>query len=136
MKTNWKEKLIRFMTGRYGGADLLNRTLMIGGLLLVLIAAFVPGVASLILQLAGIALLGWSYFRIFSRNIARRYQENQRFLTFVNKTFKQPMARLRGSREFRYFACPKCRTKVRVPRGKGKVRIRCPKCSEVFERKA
>ena len=136
MKNNqWKQRLITFMSGRYG-SDTLNRTLWITGLIIILLAAFLPDVPALIGELLGLALLVWGYYRMFSRNISKRYSENQRFLQWVRTYCQQPWARLRGSRQFRYFACPQCHTKVRVPRGKGKVRIRCPKCGEAFEKKA
>ena len=61
-----------------------------------------------------------------SRNTYRRYQENRKFLQFFTRL---------KDRQNRYFDCPKCRQLVRVPRGKGKIAITCPRCKEKFIRK-
>lgn len=66
-------------------------------------------------------------FRIFSRNTARRYEENLKFTQFF--------ARIKGRKTHCYFSCPGCKTKVRVPRGKGKIKITCPSCRETFIKK-
>ena len=68
----------------------------------------------------------WSMFRIYSRNIEARRRENAAFQRFFT--------RLRD-RQNRYFTCPRCRQVVRVPRGKGRINIRCPKCGEQFIKK-
>ena len=64
--------------------------------------------------------------RTLSRNTYRRYQENRKFLQFFTRL---------KDRQNRYFDCPKCRQLVRVPRGKGKIAITCPRCKEKFIRK-
>ena len=71
-------------------------------------------------------LLGWALFRTLSRNTYKRYQENRKFLQIFDRL---------KDRQHRYFDCPKCRQTVRVPRGKGKIAISCPKCGEKFIRK-
>ncbi|MBO2527292.1 MAG: hypothetical protein CW335_03815, partial [Clostridiales bacterium] len=73
-----------------------------------------------------LGLLGFSLFRTFSRNIYTRQKENRRF--------RQLWTRLRD-RKNRYYRCPKCRQTVRVPKGRGKISIRCPKCGEKFIKK-
>ena len=65
-------------------------------------------------------------FRMLSRNTYKRYQENRKYLTLVERL---------KDREHRYFDCPRCRQPVRVPRGKGKIAITCPKCREKFIKK-
>ena len=65
-------------------------------------------------------------FRMLSRNTYKRYQENRKYLRF--------MERLKD-KEHRHFDCPRCRQPVRVPRGKGKIAITCPKCGEKFIKK-
>ena len=72
-------------------------------------------------------------FRVFSRNLPRRRAENARFLQRV-WGLRRRMGRLRD-REHRYFSCPGCRAICRVPRGRGTLRITCPKCGHVMERK-
>ena len=118
--------LRRFFMGRYGH-DKLNMAILSGGLLLCVIGMFVDNVlADLILTLGSYALLVWSLVRCFSRNTYKRYQENRRFLLWLDRLKDQ---------KHRYFACPRCRQTVRVPRGKGKIAITCPKCREKFIKK-
>lgn len=116
------EKFRRFMYGRYG-SDQLNVFLLIFGVVLCLLSSFTP------LYFLGILCyvpLVWAIFRMYSRNVYKRQRENQRFL--------QLFARFRD-RQYRYFSCPRCRQRVRVPRGKGKIIIRCPSCGERFQKK-
>ena len=115
-----------FMTGRYG-TDQLNTAILCTGLVACLISAFI-NVASVNLLLTAVsyALMFWALFRSFSRNTYKRYQENRKFLQFFDRL---------KDREHRYFDCPKCRQVVRVPRGKDKIAITCPKCKEKFIKK-
>jgi len=117
----------RFMEGRYGN-DKLNSAIL-GAALVVVIAAifFTNPLVNLILHAIAYVLMFWSIFRTFSRNTYRRYEENRKFLKFVDR-FRD--------RDHRYFDCPKCRQTVRVPRGKGKIAITCPRCREKFLRKS
>ena len=84
------------------------------------------GIKDLILTLGMYALLTISLVRCFSRNTYKRYQENRKFLQLTGRM---------KDREHRYFDCPKCRQMVRVPRGKGKISITCPRCREKFVKK-
>lgn len=114
--------LARFMYGRYG-SDKLNMVLLVTGLVISLISSF-----------SGVFLLGYVswipfffvLFRMFSRNIPARRRENQRFVNFLNRL---------KDRDNRYFNCPQCHQMVRVPKGKGKINIRCPKCGNKFIKK-
>lgn len=118
--------LRRFMQGRYG-SDKLNTTILMVALVLVLVYTFLPfGPVQLILWILSYVLMIWAIFRMLSRNTYRRYQENRRFLQFVDGI---------RDREHRYYDCPNCHQRVRVPRGKGKISISCPKCREKFIRK-
>ena len=118
--------LRRFMTGRYG-TDKLNTTILGAGLVVCLITIFVPvWPINLILTGVSYGLMFWAIFRCFSRNTYKRYQENRKYLTFLERI---------KDREHRYFDCPKCRQPVRVPKGKGKIAITCPKCKEKFIKK-
>lgn len=122
----FKQWLQRFMTGRYG-TDKLNTWILGGGLVLCIVSIFVPIPAvDLVLTLGAYALMIWAIFRTFSRNTYKRYRENRRFLMMLDRV---------KDRQHRYFDCPKCRQPVRVPRGKGKIMITCPKCKEKFQRK-
>jgi ribosomal protein L37AE/L43A len=124
----------RFMAGRYG-PDSLNRALSALALLDLLVALLT---GKPLLLLLGLALWGIVYFRMFSRNISKRYEENQRWLQFYGKVrdrFRRLIARLRD-REHRYFKCPDCGTMLRVPRGRGKIQVTCPHCSRQIIKKS
>lgn len=119
--------LQRFMMGRYG-TDKLNTVILGTGVVIALISVFLakaPGLA-LIFTTVSYGLMFWAIFRCFSRNTYKRYRENRRFLMILDRI---------RDREHKHFDCPKCRQPVRVPRGKGKIAITCPKCREKFIRK-
>ena len=118
--------LRQFMTGRYG-TDKLNTVILTAGLVVCLVGVFVNGSASLIFTVVSYGLMIWALCRTFSRNTYKRYQENKKFLMLVERL---------KDRQHRYFTCPKCRQTVRVPRGKGKVAITCPRCKERFIKKS
>lgn len=116
----------RFMEGRYGN-DRLNMVALCVGVVAALVYPLI-GVAWVQVALWALSygLMFWVIFRMLSRNTYKRYQENRKFL--------QLWDRIRD-RQHRYYDCPKCRQTVRVPRGKGKIAITCPKCKEKFVRK-
>ena len=121
-----KMGLTRFMQGRYG-TDKLNSVILWTGLVVCIVSMFVPmGWPNLLLATLSYVFLGIAMFRCFSRNTYKRYQENRRFMFFLERI---------KDREHRYYTCPKCRQSVRVPRGKGKISITCPKCREKFGKK-
>ena len=116
-----------FMQGRYG-TDKLNTAILVTGLIACFLAVFIPlPLLNLVFMLVSYILMGWAIIRMLSRNTYKRYQENQKYLRFVERI---------KDREHRYFDCPRCRQPVRVPRGKGKISITCPKCREKFIRKS
>ena len=116
----------RFMAGRYG-TDKLNMWLLGAGVVACLMNMFVPwALVKLLLTALSYGLMIWAIFRCFSRNTYKRYQENRRFLLLLDRI---------KDRQHRYFDCPRCRQTARVPRGKGKIAITCPKCGEKFIRK-
>lgn len=136
-----REKFAIFMMGRYG-QDQLNRLLSITGLIIlvvsVVIVRFIPLLSS-VLWIAAVALIVICYWRMFSRNIAARSAENQRYLTFRYKfaVEKQRRAeRAAQSKDYKFFKCPKCGVLNRIPKGKGKIEITCPRCGEKFIRKS
>ena len=118
--------LRRFMEGRYG-TDKLNMVILGCALVIVVVYSFIPaGAVQLILWALSYALMIWAIFRCLSRNTYKRYEENRKFLRVIEQI---------KDREHRYFNCPRCRQRVRVPRGKGKISITCPKCREKFTKK-
>lgn len=121
-----KQALQRFMVGRYG-TDKLNTYILGLGVILCLLSLFIRlPVLNLVLTTLSYALMIWAIVRTFSRNTYKRYQENRRFLMLLDRI---------KDRDHRYFDCPRCRQPVRVPRGKGKIMITCPKCGEKFTKK-
>ena len=121
-----KQWLRRFMMGRYG-TDKLSMTILTAGVIASILSIFMPVAGiKMLLTLAAYGLMIWAIFRMLSRNTYRRYQETRRFLQFVDGI---------RDREHRYYNCPNCHQRVRVPRGKGKISISCPKCREKFIRK-
>lgn len=123
-----------FMMGRYG-TDQLTIALLILYMVIILIAEIfrIP-----ILALIGLVLLVYAFFRTFSRNISRRYQENCQFLKLWNPIkgwFRTQKTRFRERKTHKYFKCPKCKATLRVPKGKGKICITCPKCGNEIIRK-
>ena len=117
----------RFMAGRYGVSDKLNNAILWAGVILMVLCLFVPNdTVDLVLTLLSYGCLFLAISRICSRNTYKRYQENRKFLLLIDQI---------KDREHRYFECPRCRQLVRVPRGKGKISIACPKCKEKFVKK-
>lgn len=118
--------LRHFMMGRYG-TDRLNMVILSVGLVASLLSAIFPvQLLNLIFFLLSYAMMIWAIFRSLSRKTYKRYDENRRFL--------QLCTRLKDRKNC-YFDCPKCRQMVRVPRGKGKIAITCPRCKEKFVKK-
>ena len=118
--------LRRFMEGRYG-TDRLNMVILCTGLAASILSSLlkVSGL-NVIFWLLSYGLMFWAIWRSLSRNTYKRYQENRKFMQIVDRI---------KDRQHRYFDCPKCRQMVRVPRGKGKISITCPRCREKFVKK-
>ena len=126
-----KEKIMRFMYGRYG-VDTLNKFLVGMALLTFLLSRFLD--SSVVYTLA-VVLLTYSYFRMLSKNIYKRAAENQKFLQHTAKIrnkFHNLKATLVQLQSFHIYKCPTCRQKIRIPRGKGKIEITCPRCRSKF----
>ena len=115
-----------FMMGRYG-TDKLNTAILGIGVVLCVISMIVKvPMADLMLTVAAYILMGWAIFRSLSRNTYKRYQENRKYLGMLQRI---------KDKEHRYYDCPRCRQQIRVPKGKGKIAITCPKCQERFIKK-
>ena len=116
----------RFMEGRYGN-DKLNIAILIAGVITSLLSSILGGfVLKTVFWAVSYGLMIWAISRCLSRNTYKRYQENRKYLQILDRV---------KDREHRYYDCPKCRQRVRVPRGKGKISITCPRCKEKFVRK-
>ena len=130
-----REKLRQFMIGRYG-TDGLNQFLSIASLVLLLIA--IISRVNLFTYL-GAALLIFCYYRTFSRNISKRTEENYRYYA-VKDRIRSKFCSLRDQwnnrKLYHYYRCPQCRQKLRVPRGRGRIQISCPRCGTQFIKKS
>lgn len=130
-----KEKIGRFMAGRYGN-DKLNQFMMAVFLGCAVLNLFVRNAyASTVLNSWECLLILLVYIRMFSRNISKRYAENQKYLALENRLlsfFGQKRYLMQQRKEYHIYKCPGCKQKIRIPRGKGKISIRCPKCGEEF----
>lgn len=90
-------------------------------------------------SLLTVVLIVHLYFRVFSKNVSKRYEENQKFRNFrYNMAIKKNNFKKRREQKaiYKYFKCPMCKQQVRVPRGHGKIIITCPKCREEFARRS
>ena len=151
-----REALARFMYGRYG-SDQLNRFLIVIFFVIFIANMFAR---TRVLWIVDLAFLVICYLRMFSKNIAARQKENTLYLGLKasvlglfgrggagtrqntggagpgyggagqNRSTGGPTVRDRL--EYKYTACPSCSQKLRVPRGKGQVEVRCPRCGTIF----
>lgn len=129
-----RSRLQQFMMGR-NGSDHLALTVFTASLILQVIQSFTGGA---VLYLLSVVLLIYSFFRMFSRRLDKRRAENARFLAAVRplrRRFSTLRTRMQD-RDHRYFRCPNCRQQMRVPRGKGRIRVTCRSCGASFEEKS
>ncbi|MBE6877629.1 MAG: hypothetical protein E7488_00465 [Ruminococcaceae bacterium] len=129
-----KSSLYRFSYGRYG-SDAFSKFLLYSGLGIFLIYA-ITGIR--LLYTLALVTLFYNCFRILSKNHQKRYQENQAFL-FYKGNFDSRFAlqkRMWNERKTHvFYKCPKCKTVMRLPKGRGKIEIICPKCKNNFIKK-
>ena len=123
------------MIGRYG-PDQLYLALFILALILGVLATTFD---LYFLLLVSYALLIFAIYRFFSRNIVKRRAENDVFLRYwapIRLKIRRYRERLKSSKTHKFFKCPNCKNVLRVPRGKGRIQITCPKCGQRFEKKS
>ena len=122
----------QFMYGRYG-FDELSKVLNILSLALWAISLFIPYIYPIVLT-----LLIWVIFRTYSRNISKRQIELNRYLHIkckIKQWFNLKKDIFKNRKTYRYYKCPCCRANLRVPKGRGKIEISCPKCHTKFIKK-
>lgn len=128
------QKLREFMYGRYG-TDQLSLALIIGGFAFYTLYVFTD---FRLLYLFSLIFYGISIFRTLSRNIEKRRAENREFMSLwykVKNWWVGLKADFEERKTYKHFKCPSCGQKIRIPKGRGKVEIRCPKCSNRFVKK-
>ncbi len=126
----FRERVARFMAGRYG-VDQLSKAL-----LWVYLACVVAAIFFEPFYFAALAVLVWMFFRVFSRSIYKRQLENQKYLRFSGKIkgwFSLQKKKLAERKTHRYRTCPHCKATLRLPNKKGKHTVCCPKCKKDFE---
>ncbi|WP_026885081.1 hypothetical protein [Clostridium beijerinckii] len=131
------DRLRRFMFGRYGG-DELSKALLVLSFILLLVMNFLPRYLGILVVFAYVPAL-ICIFRIFSRNIYKRRSENYKYLKIKSKVimwFENNLNRIKTLKNFKYYTCSNCKQRLRVPRGKGKMSITCPKCKSSFKGKS
>ncbi len=131
---NLSRKMQQWMQGRYG-IDELSKALQITSLVLLILSLFPP---LRFFYIPAIILMIWSCIRCYSRALARRRNERDRYLTLIGAIrswFRLQKDKWRDRKTYQYFRCKKCHTPLRVPKGKGRICIRCPKCQHELNAK-
>lgn len=128
---NWLNK---FMAGRYG-SDQLSIALLI-------LAAIITSIGSLtkisLLAYLSYIPLGLCFYRMLSKNETKRRMENYKFSILMSPIYswsKKKLNIVKDSKTHRYFKCPYCKAQLRLPKGKGKIKISCPVCKKEFVKK-
>ena len=135
MMNDLRYRFAKFMQGRYG-VDSLSRFLSVILLIVIVIGLFVKIPFS---QVISIALLIILYWRMFSKNIPGRYAENQKFLHLRDKLLGNRSdfgSNMSQFKDYHIYRCPQCSQKIRIPRGKGHIMVKCPRCGFEFHKKS
>ena len=122
-----RASMARFMSGRYG-ADQLSMAMVIAALVVSILGTF-----------TGARLLIVAFFRMLSKDRYRRAHENEVYLSKTEgarRGFTEWLNRVKNGKKYRYFTCPKCKRRLRVPRGVGSVTVTCKNCGAKFDKKA
>ena len=130
----FREKIARFMSGRYG-SDALNTFILIVCIILLTVAMFFGGVPSYALRGAALLLLALSIYRTMSRKVEKRRAENAVYLRIfyaVKSFFIRQFNRIRYIKKYRYRKCPGCKNHLRLPYKKGGHEVKCPRCGTTF----
>lgn len=130
-----KQSFRALMSGR-NGADRLASNCVWGGLILYVISLF-TGLG--ILVLLSFVLYIYGIFRMWSRNIEKRREENRRYVAWrsgIRTHFSQAVKRLKNRKEYKYFKCPHCKAWLRVRRGSEQTHFTCGRCKNQFDRNA
>ena len=130
-----RDKIYRFMQGRYGTDDFYKFLFWVALIGIVINWFF----KSQMMSFAVTLILVYAMYRVLSKNHSARYAENQRYLQATAKIrywFDQQKKLMEERKYHHIYTCPKCRQKIRIPKGKGKIMIRCPKCHHEFQKRS
>lgn len=130
-------RLYAFMAGR-NGLDRLGIISLIAAIVLKNLAWFFRSWLYGALNLVALALFGYTAFRVLSRNVAKRRSENYALIHAMDRLriwYDHSKTRRSQREQYKFFTCPGCKNKLRVPRGKGKLQITCPRCGQRFSGK-
>lgn len=130
-----RERIGKFMAGRYG-MDQFNRFIYILGILFFLISALSK---QYICYMVALVLLTICMIRTLSKNHGKRYGENLIYLKYKNRIrffFDKQWKKIKERKIYHIYKCPNCRQKIRIPRGKGRISVACPKCRTEFIKKS
>ena len=130
-----RDKIYRFMQGRYGTDDFYKFLFWVALIGIVINWFF----KSQLLSFAVTLILVYAMYRVLSKNHSARYAENQRYLQATAKIrywFDQQKKLMEERKYHHIYTCPKCRQKIRIPKGKGKIMIRGPKCHHEFQKRS
>ena len=127
----FRDRFANWMSGRNGMDELARFE---SGLVLILLIISLFSRLGL-LYIVALAVMIHMYYRMFSRNVSKRYEENQKFLNLrYNSTveWNKKKQHFAQRKTYCFFKCPQCKQEVRVPRGHGKICITCPRCRTEF----
>ena len=125
---------MQFMIGRNGN-DELNRFLLAVDVVLILLSVIFSRGIGRILSPVALVLLGFTYYRMFSRDLIRRSDENARYFRIRERVLSALRVRKEQwvqRKDYKFFVCPACKATLRVPKGRGKIKIVCRKCGNSF----
>ena len=131
-RPSFRERIARFMVGRYG-IDRLYYFLLAICFILILINLFA---SSFVISLIESVIFSYAIFRVLSRNVYKRQQENEKFVKLTEKPrcfFNLQKCKMRDKKTHVYKKCPSCKNNLRLPREKGKHTVVCPCCKHRFD---
>ena len=130
-----KEKLYRFMQGRYG-TDKLNQFIFYCELFLLVLSLFFK--RNIIIYILFYCTLVLYMYRAFSKKYVARSIENQKFIRMRAKVLHRLQAIYKNlkDKQYKYLVCPECAQMIRVPKNKGNIEVRCPSCKKSFDAKS
>ena len=130
-----RDKFIRFMMGRYG-IDEFSRFMICAAVVFSILNLFI---GHGIFYIIAVALMIYSFYRIFSKDHVKRSTENARYKYYMEKFtrwFDKEKSVMKQRKTQHIYTCGVCKQKIRIPKGKGKIEITCPKCGYKFIRRS